>query len=322
VVPVLDNETGRPDGGGRRFSTTTINAGPSLVPMETVQAYVEAGWAVFPLRGKVPAIPKRLGGNGVLDATADPEQIEEWWSGAYAGCNIGARVPEELVVIDIDPRNGGLDALAEWEQRHGTMPCTLTAYSGRGDGGRHLYFLRPHGGLTAKNLPTGVDLKTSTGYVVVPPSLHPDTRQPYRWEHAEVAEAPRWLRRLVRAPVAVPQRSRPRSGSPGGWSGETSVADEFTEKTTWTELLGNHGWTLVDGDGESDGSRWRHPTATSPWSATIRHGMLFCYSPNAGLEVTEPGSPVGYTRFRAYAMLNHHGDLSAAARALRAETAR
>jgi hypothetical protein len=31
--------------------------------------------------------------------------------------------------------------------------------------------------------------------------------------------------------------------------------------------------------------------------------------------VTEPGKPRGYTKFRAYAVLNHQGDLSAAARA-------
>ena len=52
-------------------------------------------------------------------------------------------------------------------------------------------------------------------------------------------------------------------------------------------------------------------------SATVRHGCLFVYSTNTPLDITEAGDAHGYTRFRAYAVLDHGGDLSAAARALR-----
>jgi hypothetical protein len=42
---------------------------------------------------------------------------------------IGARVPDSLLVIDIDPRNGGsLEALTN---QVGALPETLTAWSGR-----------------------------------------------------------------------------------------------------------------------------------------------------------------------------------------------
>jgi hypothetical protein len=44
---------------------------------------------------------------------------------------------------------------------------------------------------------------------------------------------------------------------------------------------------------------------------------LFVYSPNTPFDVTEAGHPKGYTKFKAYAILNHAGDMSAAARALR-----
>jgi hypothetical protein len=60
-----------------------------------------------------------------------------------------------------------------------------------------------------------------------------------------------------------------------------------------------------------------HPTATAKWSATIRHGLLFAYSTNTPFAVTEAGNAKGYTKFRAHAVLNHDGDLSAAARALK-----
>ncbi len=43
----------------------------------------------------------------------------------------------------------------------------------------------------------------------------------------------------------------------------------------------------------------------------MRHGCLFVYSPNTPFEVTETECPHGVTRFRALAILDHDGDLSA-----------
>jgi hypothetical protein len=75
--------------------------------------------------------------------------------------------------------------------------------------------------------------------------------------------------------------------------------------------------SCLDADPDGDGARWVHPTATAKWSATIRHGLLFAYSTNTPFAVTEAGNAKGYTKFRAHAVLNHDGDLSAAARALK-----
>lgn len=141
------------------------------------------GWEVFPLRrrGKIPY----AGSRGHLDASADPELTAERWE-KFPGSNIGARVPESVVVIDLDPRNGAAEHLDVLEP----IEPTLFAYSGRGDGGMHLYYRRPvfeKSGelvpLCSSGLPDGIDVKTSTGYVVMPPSIHPATDQPYRWGH-------------------------------------------------------------------------------------------------------------------------------------------
>ena len=77
--------------------------------------------------------------------------------------------------------------------------------------------------------------------------------------------------------------------------------------------LDPHGWECLGLDPDADGSRWLHPAVTSSCSATIRHGCPFVYSTNTPFEVGEPGKPKGYTKFRAYAVLNHQGDLSAGA---------
>ena len=280
--------------------------------------YAVNNWAVFPLRGKIPAI---AGGRGVLDATTDINTIAAWWGGRYAGCNIGARVPESMVVIDVDPRHGGLDSIKQLERDHGQIPETLTTVSGRGDGGVHLYFRRPSGKLSSRFLGPGIDVKTSTGYVVMPPSIHPDSGKPYRRIEHPVAAPPAWLgTKLKRREPPAATRS-PRRQLYAVHSGP-SVADQFAVKASWETILAPHGWHCLDADPDADGARWRHPNATSQWSATIKHGCLFVYSPNTPFKVTEAKDPHGYTKFRAYAVLDHNEDLSAAARALRTGAAR
>ena len=113
---------------------------------------------------------------------------------------IGAPVPAPFLVLDVDPRNGG--DLAELEDHLvGRISETLTVWSGRNDGGRHLYFRRPAGQLTSIRLPRGIDLKVN-GYCIVPPSPHPVTGSPYRWEQRQATALPYRLRDLLRPPAA------------------------------------------------------------------------------------------------------------------------
>lgn len=278
-----------------------------------------AGWAVFPLRGKIPAI---RGGRGVLDATTDVDQVVRWWSGEHRGANIGARVPGQLFVVDVDPRNAGLQALEQLTADHGPLPATRTALSGRGDGGRHLYFRHPGGRLSSSRLGAGIDVKTSAGYCVVPPSLHPATHRPYQWVDGPFAAPPSWLVDLVTTPAPAPAPTvplAPRAVNLSTLGG--SIADEYSAATSWADILGPHAWRCLSADPDANGARWRHPAATSAVSATVRHGVLFVYSPNTPFPVTEAGDVHGITRFRAYAVLNHGGDMSAAARALRMRAA-
>lgn len=164
-------------------------------------ALADAGWAVIPLNGKVPRTA-----HGVKDASRDPVQIARWWPQGSAH-NIGARVPGVLVVLDIDPQNGGtLDALAA--AAGGQLPATLTVHSGRGTGGRHLYFLNPGGPLSSVKLPDGIDVKTERGYCVMPPSLHPATGLAYRWEHHPPAHLPAQLLRVLRPDPPRPPKPR------------------------------------------------------------------------------------------------------------------
>ena len=170
--------------------------------------------------------------------------------------------------------------------------------------------------MSAAQLGGGLDLKTHRGYVVLPPSRHPATGQPYTWAEPTLDPAdlpPDWRRLLAPTPQLAPAARRPPRPAPG-WGG--SVAERFNATISWTEVLGPHGWSCPDPNPDADGARWRHPGATNPKSATIRHGLLFVYSHTTPFQATEAGAPHGYSRFRAYAVLEHGGNLRAAARAL------
>jgi hypothetical protein len=179
--------------------------------------YAHRGWRVFPLapRSKTP----RRGSHGYLDGTTDPETIERWWEEnpeynvAIVTGPAGARTscPQGLVVFDIDLRNGGDASLYDLERHWGELPDTLTVNT---SGGWHLYFAHPGGTLPAgfgDDFP-GLDLKANGGYVVAPPSIHPDGSQ-YTWklgpEDVPLAELPKVWAKLLQTRARLPAPATP-----------------------------------------------------------------------------------------------------------------
>jgi hypothetical protein len=161
-------------------------------------AYAQEGLYVFPLQphGKTP-----LTAHGLEDATVDPMTIETWW-GRWPEANIGIRTGD-LVVVDED-RLGALEEFAA--EVHETIPATGVVKTGSG---RHFYFNQPEGERirnTAGRLAPGIDTRGDGGYVVAPPSVHPDGSI-YEWlAHVPNVTMPDWLaQRLVKQqPARVP----------------------------------------------------------------------------------------------------------------------
>jgi hypothetical protein len=131
-----------------------------------------------------------------------------------------------------------------------------------------------------------------------------------------VAAPPDWLITLL-LPKPAPRVSPQPRTTTTRFNG-SSVADAYSAGTSWAEILEPHGWTCSDsGGGDFDGAVWLHPRHTSMCSATVRNGCLFVWSTSTVFDASEPGNPKGYTKFRAYAQLNHNGDMKAAARYLK-----
>lgn len=153
-----------------------------LTMLDYALSYARGRLAVFPLseRGKTPATKK-----GYLDASTNPDKIKNWW-GQNPNYNIGIATGEKsggLVVIDldIDENKGisGYEELCEWEREHDTLPETWISITGRG--GYH-YFYKSNEKYTCKvSLYDGIDIRADGGYIVAPPSIHPNGNT-YRWE--------------------------------------------------------------------------------------------------------------------------------------------
>ena len=110
--------------------------------------------------------------------------------GIATGNTNGSR---NLVVMDIDPRNGGLESVRDIEERFGFNEMLIHPTVYTGGGGYHLYFRATDQPLTQldehahifrsrSNLAgyRGIDLKADGGYVVAPPSTHSSGLQ-YTW---------------------------------------------------------------------------------------------------------------------------------------------
>lgn len=182
-----------------------VPASRNTIPERVAEALDHAarGWCVVPVRAAdasgactCPARCAKPGKHPHIKqwptrATTERDQIEQWW-GWWPDANIGIATGKRsgLIVLDVDPRHGGDDALDEIMTTF-DLPKTLTARTGDGV---HLYFQYP-AGMLAKSLPAlepwakrGIDVQSDGKFVVSPGSLHKSGRK-YEWQDRSVPVA-------------------------------------------------------------------------------------------------------------------------------------
>lgn len=133
----------------------------SIIPLKPQSKKSAVGWKTYQTR------------------RATPEEIQDWWENnkqrniaAVTGAISG------IVVIDVDPRKGGsiekLKELGLTDDDLNTVTCCT------GGNGLHIYYKHPGKYTPSAIISPGIDLKGDGGYVVLPPSRHPDGNL-YQW---------------------------------------------------------------------------------------------------------------------------------------------
>ena len=124
------------------------------------------------------------------EGTRDANLIKAWWE-RWPDSNLAIACGSSgLVIVDVDPRNNGLETLEDLIRKHGRAMETLTVQSG--GGGLHLYFAHPGRGQVVRNrigLYPGVDIKADGGRIVAPPSRH-KSGGVYHWLNEGTRPAP------------------------------------------------------------------------------------------------------------------------------------
>ena len=201
-----------------------------MTGLDSALGYASRGHSIFPIqpRSKFPLTP-----HGFKDATTDAHVITTWWT-QWPDANIGAPTGKAagFIVVDVDPRHGGDDALSELEQQHGALPSTVMALTG--GGGVHYFFRYPDDRdirCSTAVVGAGLDVKGDGGYIVLPPSIHPNGTA-YQWETAHhpddvpLAPVPQWVLDKL-SPVAGP------APNSGGFTSPERISDGTRNDTLY-----------------------------------------------------------------------------------------
>src|SRR5918992_3641686 len=168
---------------------------------------------------------------------------------------------------------------------------------------------------------TLIETRGNGGFIITAPSygkVHP-TGQPYRLLHGGfdsiatiTPEERAGLFELARTFDQMPRQIAPEPPDKGAGKSGGRPGDDFNARADWGHLLESHGWRLVF---ERNGTGyWRRPGKDRGISATTNYqdsDLLYVFSTSTPFEELR-----GYSKFSAYALLEHGGDFKAAATAL------
>jgi hypothetical protein len=184
--------------------------------------------------------------------------------------------------------------------------------------------LDSQGNPTRKTL---IEVKAEGGYCLIPPSpprCHPSCRlYQFMDGSAELTAVPTITPEerdiLLAAARSLSQRQEPcpvpkHTKKIGKRDASSRPGDDFNARAKWADILTFHGWTFAGDYGNE--MRWCRPGKAGGVSATTNHhdsDLLHVFTSNADPFEADRW----YSKFAAYAVLNHDGDFEEAARDLR-----
>lgn len=266
--------------------------------IEAAHDYARRGWRVIPLHrvgpdgrtcscnkgGNCTSKGKHPIDNGWQKAQrlAGPEIQETWDRERPPNLGIATGVESGFWVLDIDPKGGGLESMAELVAAHGPMPPTLVFQTG--SDGYHYGFEMPE--FEVRNdqsgrVGPGIDVRGQGGQIVAPPSR--TDKGDYRVvTDLPPAPAPQWLLDLVRkenrsdiAVVTIDDLPKPEDLDEAEWKRLSAYAKRIVdlELARFDECKA----AATPNPNDYRGPAWNHTTfevactlieiANSPWNS-------------------------------------------------------
>ena len=213
-----------------------LRKGMDLIPLHVWNKQIRDRKGKMILRGKTPLYN---------DWTKRPEDSQHAIEKSKKGFNVGFRIPRNILVIDVDPRNGGKAGLKKLNEFLGISdladkcPTVLT-----GGGGWHYYLNKPEE-IDIREVTDefqGIEFKTNGRQVVAAGSRHPSGTY-YEWDDFSVPleQIPNTPKKLLELLKYVPKEY-------GGDAGELNPADieyllnqlpveEYGENDSWFKIM-------------------------------------------------------------------------------------
>jgi hypothetical protein len=303
------------------------------------RVYVGVGLSVLPVKTDGSKAPAVVGWRQYATRRPTAGELARWFDrpDPYGIAVAGGPASGNLVVLDFEGKDP--DPFGRWsakltsEDHPFLARCPLVRTP---SGGRHAYVRLPEpvrGAKYARDADGGclIEARGSQHLVVAPgspPACH-KTGRPYTVERAGWLDG--WpaepvpveaFFRLTRYAVELNEYVRPRpdrvvGDRPAGVPVGDRPGDHFNARVGWDAILDRHGWRAFRQTGDT--VYWTRPGKPGGVSATTGYcrgetagDLLYVFSSSAA-----PFEPdTAYSRFAAYALLEHRGDFSAAVRAL------
>lgn len=304
----------------------------------------EAGIAVIPVRAdgtKAPAVAWK-------QYIATPPTLEDlvtWFADTHQGLGIitGA-VSGNLEMLEVEGR--ATDRLAELDeiaQASGLADLWQRIQTGWREltpsGGIHWHYRVE--GTVAGNTKlarqadhvTLAETRGEGGFSVIAPTpgSHHPSGKPWQRQVGGPATMPTLtsderdaVHLLIRMLDELPYTEQPQAttaadaflmGGEPSHEGNITPGGDYEQRVDWRDILTPHGWTLVFTEGST--RYWRRPGKNIGVSATTGHAddrdRLYVFTTSTAFASETP-----YTKFGAYALLEHDSDYSSAAKALAA----
>lgn len=137
---------------------------------QIAKRYADAGWVVVPVRPgtKYPALKSWA---PYEKRRPTDEELKLWFENNNVGIGVITGELSGITVVDNDSHKLGATQLS--------LDTPLIAQSG--GGGKHFFFKFNPKVSTFKNERVKVDVRSEGGFIVLPPTIHPDTGKKYKW---------------------------------------------------------------------------------------------------------------------------------------------